>query len=194
VHVAEETKNPEKIMPVAIAIILVSVTVIYVLVSLVAVDSLPIEVLAGSQAPIGLLFEKLTGISPIAITLIAIFATMNGVIIQIIMASRVTYGLASEGKLPGWFAKVNAQTQTPIIATISVTVLILLCALMVELSQLAEITSQLVLAVFLLVNLALIRVKSRKDPAPEGIFTVPAIIPIIGAATCSILLIMPFLI
>jgi len=194
VHIAEETKDPSKIMPWAIAIILISVTILYFLVSLVAIDALSIDVLASSRAPIGLLFEKLTGISPVSISLIAILATMNGVIIQIILASRVTYGLASQRQLPSILAKVNPVTQTPLIATAIVTLLILVLALFVELGQLAELTSQLVLMVFLLVNISLIRVKQRGDIAPDGVFTVPFVIPVIGAVSSGFLLIAPLLI
>ncbi len=194
VHIAEETKDPSKIMPWAIAIILISVTILYFLVSLVAIDALSIDVLASSRAPIGLLFEKLTGISPVSISLIAILATMNGVVIQIILASRVTYGLASQRQLPSILAKVNPVTQTPLIATAIVTLLILVLALFVELGQLAELTSQLVLMVFLLVNISLIRVKQRGDIAPDGVFTVPFVIPVIGAVSSGFLLIAPLLI
>ena len=194
VHIAEETKDPSKIMPWAIAIILISVTILYFLVSLVAIDALSIDVLASSRAPIGLLFEKLTGISPVSISLIAILATMNGVVIQIILASRVTYGLASQRQLPSILAKVNPVTQTPLIATAIVTLLILVLALFVELGQLAELTSQLVMMVFLLVNISLIRVKQRGDIAPDGVFTVPFVIPVIGAVSSGFLLIAPLLI
>jgi APA family basic amino acid/polyamine antiporter len=193
VHIAEETKDPSKIMPWAIAIILFSVTILYFMVSLVAIDALSIDVLASSRAPIGLLFEKLTGISPVSISLIAILATMNGVVIQIILASRVTYGLASQKQLPSILAKVNLVTQTPLVATAIVTLLILVLALFVELGQLAELTSQLVLMVFLLVNISLIRVKQRGDVAAKGVFTVPIIIPVIGAVSSGFLLIAPLL-
>ncbi|HBN31224.1 MAG TPA: amino acid permease, partial [Rhodobacteraceae bacterium] len=99
VNLVEETRNPTKTMPWAIAISLVLVTVIYFLVVFVAVQSVPIDQLAGSEAPIGLLFERLTGFSPLAITLVAIVATLNGVVIEIVMAARVVYGLGRRGRL-----------------------------------------------------------------------------------------------
>ncbi|MDA0222188.1 MAG: amino acid permease [Proteobacteria bacterium] len=116
-------------MPWAIAISLVLVTVIYFLVVFVAVQSVPIDQLAGSEAPIGLLFERLTGFSPLAITLVAIVATLNGVVIEIVMAARVVYGLGRRGRLPQVLARVNATTQTPLVATFLITAVMLGLAL-----------------------------------------------------------------
>jgi len=191
VNLAEEARNPRKIMPWAIGISLAVVTVIYFFVMLVAVRALPQEELIASKAPIGLLFERLTGMSPFAITLIAIVATMNGVVIEIIMAARVTYGLAKGGKLPPVLGRVDPKRRTPLNATIIITSAMLVSALIVPLDFLVSLTSQIILAIFVLVNMALVRVKWRGDPVPDGIFTVPIFIPVIGAISCLFLLIGP---
>ncbi len=189
VNIVEETVDPARVMPWAIGITLCIVTVLYFLVSLVAIDALPLEELAASTAPIGLLFERLTGWPPLAITMIAIFATMNGVVIQIIMASRVTYGLARGRSLPEFLGRVNSVTRTPLLATAIITVTSLLLALFVPLDQLAEWTTQVILSVFVLVNLALLRLKLRHEPAPDGIFIVPVAIPALGAISCFFLVV-----
>jgi len=194
VNLVEETHNPKRTMPWAIIISLIAVTVIYFLVVFVAVQSVAIDELASSNAPIGLLFERLTGISPLGITLIAIVATLNGVVIEIIMASRVIYGLGKKGHLPLALSRVNATTQTPLNATILISLVMLTCALFVPLDFLVTTTSQIILAVFALVNLSLVVVKLRGDPAPDDIFTVPVIIPIIGILTCIFLLFGPLVI
>ena len=192
VNLVEETKNPTKTMPWAIIISLVAVTVIYFLVVYVAVRAVPIPDLVASEAPVGLLFERLTGMSPLAITVIAIVATMNGVVIEIIMAARVVYGLGRKGRLPDWLCRVNPTTQTPLNATVLITISMLAAALFVPLDDLVEWTSKIILFVFALVNLALLIVKWRADPAPEGIFTVWAIVPLIGLVTCLFLLFAPY--
>ena len=191
VNLVEETKNPHTTMPWAIGISLVAVTVIYFLVMLVAVRAVPQEELIASKAPVGLLFERLTGMSPLAITLVAIVATMNGVVIEIIMAARVAYGLAKRGRLPARLAKVDPKRRTPLTATIIITVIMLVSALAIPLDFLVSLTSQVILAVFVLVNIALIHVKHRGDPAPEGTFTIPIVVPMIGAVSCLFLLIGP---
>ncbi len=193
VNMVEETRDPKRIMPLAIIISLIAVTVMYFLVVYVAVQSLPIQQLADSDAPIGLLFSELTGLSPFGITLVAIIATVNGVLIEIIMASRVIYGLAKKGRLPAGLADVSARSRIPAKATLLVTVVMLVLALFIPLDELVEATSQMILVAFALVNLALIRIKLRGDPAPEDIFQVPTVIPIIGAVTCILLLISPVL-
>lgn len=191
VNIVEETYNPKKTMPLAIGITLVVVVILYFFIALVAIDAVPVTELAATKAPVGLLFERLTGFPPLGITIIAIAATMNGVVIQIIMASRVIYGLGKKSYLPKLLAEVNSVTRTPVNATIAITLLILILALLIPLEQLAEWTSQIILSVFLLVNLSLVRVKWRGDPAPKGIVIVPIIIPILGALTCLMLILVP---
>lgn len=129
VNLVEETKNPARVMPLAILITLVIATVLYFAVTAVAVLSVPLEDLGSSNAPIGLLFERLTGSSPIVITLIAIVATLNGIVIQIVMAARVLYGLGKKGSIPAVFARVHPKTQTPVFSTVLVAAAILGLAL-----------------------------------------------------------------
>ena len=191
VNMVEETRDPRKVMPWAIIISLLSVTLIYFLVVFVAVQTLPIHVLAASEAPIGLLFSELTGLGIVGITLIAIFATINGVLIEIIMASRVIYGMANKGHLPQQLAQISANARIPANATLIVTLAMLGLALFVRLDELVELTSQMILAAFTLVNLALLRIKVRGDSAPEGVFIVPKSIPALGSITCILLLVAP---
>ncbi|MEX0627455.1 MAG: amino acid permease, partial [Cucumibacter sp.] len=152
VNVAEETREPEKTMPVAIFLTLGIVMAIYFLVAAVTVLSVPIGELAASNAPLGLVFERVTSLPPQAISAIAIVATLNGVIIQMILASRVIYGLASAGSLPKGLGRVNRMTRTPLVATALVAGAVLVLALGFDLEGLAETTSRLTLLVFVLVN------------------------------------------
>ncbi|MGI9390748.1 MAG: APC family permease [Boseongicola sp.] len=191
VNLVEETRNPRRTMPWAIVISLVAVTVIYFLVVFVAVQSVPLDTLSNSNAPIGLLFEELTGLSPLGITLIAIMATINGVVIEIIMASRVVYGLGKKGRLPRFLAAVNERSRVPLNATILITAVMLVAAILVPLDELVEWTSQMILTAFTLVNMSLIIIKLRGDSPPDNIFTVPLICPILGVITCVFLLFGP---
>lgn len=184
VNLAEETKNPSKTIPWAIFLTLVGATLIYVAVVTIAVLTVPVDELASSNAPVGLLFERITGASPLVITLIAIVATLNGVIIQMIMASRVLYGLGKQGSLPAVFSTINARTQTPVFATIVVVAIILSLALIFPIDSLAEMTSRVALSVFTLINLSLIRIKMRGEKAAAGIFHVKVWVPVLGFITC----------
>ena len=135
------------------------------------------------------MFERLTGASPRTMSLIAIVATLNGIIVQIIMSSRVLYGLARQGELPAFFGAVNSATQTPVNATAVTTALVLVFAVLLPLHHLADLTSRITLVVFALVNLALIRIKARARPAPPGTYVAPAWMPWAALATCAGLLI-----
>ena len=107
---AEETTSPAITLPRAIFLTLLISTALYVLVAIVAVVYVPIDQLSNSEAPLSLVFERTTGMSAGAITAIAIVATLNGVIVQIIMGSRVIYGLAKQGSLPAFLGSVFPWT------------------------------------------------------------------------------------
>lgn len=179
VNVAEEVKDVRRTLPRAIIATLLVTTGFYLVLSLVAILSLPLDALAASEAPMALLLaRKASGMSE-AISLVAIVAILNGALIQTVMAARVLYGLANQGWLPRGLASIHPRTRTPVIATAIVAAIILVFALWLPLVQLAEITSLLMLSVFALVNLALLRVK-RRDPVPPDAFVIPFWIPVAG--------------
>ncbi len=184
VNVAEEVRDVKRTLPLAIIITIGVTTVLYLLIMVVAILSLPAADLAGSQAPLALLFEHYTGRDAVTISLIGMFAIINGSLIQIIMASRVIYGLSSSGQLPGFLSKVNRVTRTPLIATTLVTFMVMILALIGELATLAEITSLILLIVFSLINLALLKIKKR-HPKPVDSIVFPAFIPLLAFVTSS---------
>lgn len=184
VNVAEEVKNPQRNLPLAIILALFITTAFYMLVALTAVLGLPPEILAESEAPLATLMEKAGGQSPVSIGLISLVAVINGALIQIIMASRVVYGMARQQVSPRIFAAVNARTRTPVRATVFVTLAALLLALWLPLVRLAAITSFITLAVFALINLALWRLKLRVAH-PAGVLRNPLWVPVIGFILCT---------
>jgi len=186
--IAEETVKPQKTLTRAIFLTLAITLVLYILVVLAALATVPVSDLSGSRAPLAIVFARTTGLSPVAITLIAVLATVNGIIVQIIMAGRVIYGMANEGALPKVLARVNATTRSPVIATGIATAILLVLALGFTITTLAQWTSAITLAIFLLVCIALARIKHRNDPAPEGTFMVPRWLPYGGALACLALL------
>ena len=142
--------------------------------------SVPIDGLAASTAPLGFVYEHVTGGSPLVISAIAIVATLNGIIVQMIMASRVLYGLAVQGDLPALIGRINPTTRTPLVATGLVVGIVLLLGLVFPIEGLAEMTSRTTLTVFCLVNLSLIRVKLRGEAAPPTAFQVRLWVPVVG--------------
>jgi amino acid transporter len=187
--IAEETIHPQRTLPRGIFLTLGLTVILYMLVVLAALVSVPASELAGSRAPLALVFDRTTGLSPLAITLIAILATVNGIIVQIIMSGRVIYGLANEGALPKALSRIDRRTQTPVIATAAITALVLVLAEAFTITALARWTSAITLLIFVIVCLALARIKRRGDPIPAGTFIVPAWTPYAGAIACTALLI-----
>jgi len=187
VNISEEVKRPERTLPRAIFLTLAISTALYMAVIAVAMAVVPRAELALSSAPLALVFERATGAPPHVVTAIAIVATLNGIIAQIILASRVMYGLAKIGDLPGVFGRVNASTQTPLLATTLATSLAILLATQFPIDRLADATSLIILAIFFFVNIALLLIKRRAEPTPAHAFIAPIWVPPAAAASCGVL-------
>jgi amino acid transporter len=151
-----------------------------VLVALAALVSVPIDSIANSTAPLALVIEH-NGLIPVAMLgVISMAAVTNGALIQIIMGSRVLYGMAGRNLAPRLLAKIHVDTRIPHLATIVVAATVLLFALALPLITLAKLTSGIVLSVFALVNLSLIIIKFREGDL--GIIN--TVIPLTGAILC----------
>jgi amino acid transporter len=179
-NIAEEVKSPGWTIPRAILITLVLSTLLYVLVVWVALNVIPHDELGTAGAPLSRVFERLTGGTPLAFSVIAILATVNGVVFYIVMSSRVIYGLARRGLLAEALARVNPATRTPLVATGLVVAIILALALAFPIEGLAEMTSRLTLIVFAFVNGALIAIQRRRIPAPPDAYVAPRWVPVAG--------------
>lgn len=183
VEVAEEVKDVTKTLPRAIITTLVVTTALYLLLVISAQLAVSAQTLAGFQAPLAELYEALTQREPWLISAISVIAIVNGVLVQLIMASRVVYGLASRGHLPAQLQYVHPRTRTPLPATLLVALLIVVCALLGSLAGLAEFTSVVMLVVFALANLSLWRLKGS-EARPVG-DRIPRLVPFVGFVVCA---------
>jgi len=186
VNVAEEAIKPRINIPLAIIISLFVTTFFYILISVVAIILISPDELAESNAPLAMLYQRTTGQPPFVITIISLISVINGALIQVIMASRVLYGMSRKNWLPEKIGKINETTHTPLVATAIVTAIVLLFALFFPLLSLAKITSYITLIIFMLINFALIKIKYSKG-AHDG-FTVPLLVPILGGASTLLFL------
>jgi APA family basic amino acid/polyamine antiporter len=179
VNVAEEVKNVQRNLPLAIIITLLLTTLLYIVVTMSAVLTVSPADLKASAAPLALVYERSTGRSGELIGLIGTAAIVNGALIQIVMASRILYGLAEQNALPRWLAYIHPKTSTPVVATATVTLGILVLALWIPIAKLAEATSIITLTVFALVNAALWHLK-RLKVVPTATLSVPRWAPLCG--------------
>ena len=183
VNVAEEAKNPRRTMPLAIMFALVASTVLYLLVVIVATTLIAPAELAESSAPLTLVYERSGASNVPLLSLIGMVATMNGVIVQIIMGSRILYGLAREGWLNGNLATIHSRYKTPVTATLVVLGAMIAGTILLPLVSLAQLTSLLVLSIFTLINVSLIFIKHR-TPKHQGYISVPSFVPYAGTTLC----------
>ena len=181
VNVAEEAIKPRINIPRAIIISLVVTTIFYILISVVAIVLVSPQELASSNAPLAMIYKITTGQSPVVITIISLISVLNGILIQVIMASRVLYGMSRKKWLPEKIGEINATTHTPLIATTIVIGFILFFALSFPLLSLAKITSFITLIVFMSINFALVKIKYSKKEH-DG-FTVPLWVPLVGGVS-----------
>ena len=163
VNMAEETVRPERVLAPAVIATLGITTVIYVLVAVLAVAVGGRADIVGSPAPMATLFTALTGWPGSPVAAVAAIAMINGVLVQLVMASRLLYGMARERLVPSWFGEVHATRRTPVRAAIVVALAIATLTLIAPLLSLARVTSYVTLAVFTLVNISLLWIALRGE-------------------------------
>jgi amino acid transporter len=181
VNMAEETRDPQKTMPRAILLALVVTGLLYALVSLAAVRAVPREVLALSERPLALVWEAGSGKSGVFLSAIAVAAAMNGVLAQIVMASRILYGLGKRTRSLMVFRHAHPRFGTPVLGSVLVGGVTIGAALILPVATLAEITTQALLIVFAIVNASLIALKKKQAATP---FDVPIWVPWLGIIAC----------
>ena len=188
-NISEETVNPRRTLPLAMVLTLAISAVVYALVVGVAVLTVGPEDLVSQPAPLSHVFQETTGLPASFITPVAVVATLNGIIVQIIMISRLVYGLSSRGQLPAFLGRIHPVTKTPVTAIAATVLLVLVLALAFPVVALAEWTSRLILLVFAAVCAALLRLKLQGRAAPPGCFQVSSVVPAAGIGLCSLLLV-----
>lgn len=166
VNLAEETVEPDRVVARAILYTLGIATLLYMLVALVAAGAPPAVGSTAGDAPLAALWTRLTGTSGAWLSALALVAVLNGVIVQVIMASRLLYGMARERMLPAFLARVGKR-QTPATAVWIVVGSIVVLALAFPIATLARLTTTVTLLVFTSVNVALVVLAGR--PAHEAL-------------------------
>lgn len=177
VNMAEEVKRPERTMPRAILWSLAITTVLYIAVTLAAVRSVSVDDLAASQRPLVAVWEAGRVENAAFLSLIAVVAALNGVLAQMIMASRVMFGLGRREPKLAVFYHSHPKFGTPVLATVLIGGAVIIAAISLPVSALAEVTSMVLLTVFCIVNIALIALKRKEPDAP---FRVPVFVPWFG--------------
>jgi basic amino acid/polyamine antiporter, APA family len=180
VNVAEEVQEPRRSYPRALFGGLLVAGAVYLLVTVVASIAVPTDELSGSSGPL----LEVVGRGPLSLSTelfsaIALFALANGALINMIMASRLVYGMAQEGILPRALGRVHGRRRTPYVAIVFTTAIAMVLIASGDLSALADTTVLLRLVVFTVVNVAVLVL--RRDHVAHSHFHAPTIVPPIGA-------------
>ncbi|TDD02260.1 APC family permease [Saccharopolyspora terrae] len=184
VNMAEETKEPSKNFPRALLLGMVITATIYLVIAVITSTLVPTAELAESDGPLLLVVKAAAPwFPPILFSLIALFAVTNTALINMLMASRLVYGMANEGVVPSVFGKVHKGRRTPWVSILFTSIIAVILVSSLEISDLGSTTSLLLLVVFAVVNVAVLVL--RKDEVEHDHFKAPTWVPVLGALTCA---------
>jgi basic amino acid/polyamine antiporter, APA family len=187
VNMAEETKDPRRIFPRILLLGLGITGVIYVLVSISAIALVPADRLSEGDTPLLQVVEAGAPGFPLGLFgAITMFAVANTALINMLMASRLVYGLGREGVLPPLLGRVHPRRRTPTVAILFTTAVAFgLITFVGAVPDLGGTTALLLLVVFTVVNVAVLVL--RRKPLDVDHFRTPTVLPVVGALACAYL-------
>ncbi|MGE0630170.1 MAG: APC family permease [Hyphomicrobiaceae bacterium] len=187
VNMAEECKDPTRDFPKVLLAGLFITGAIYVLVSISSITLVPPDQLGEGETPLLKVVQAGAPDFPIWIFgFITMFAVANSALINMLMASRLVYGMSREHVLPPVLGRVHAARRTPFIAIAFTTLLAFaLITFVGEVPALGGTTALLLLCVFSVVNIAVLVL--RRDRVSHDHFRTPTILPVLGAISCAFL-------
>ena len=179
VNVAEETQNPSRIYPRVLLGGLLVAGAIYLLVTFTASMVVDTETLASSSGPLlEVVREGPLSIPTQLFAAIALFAVANGALINMIMASRLIYGMGDQGVMPAVFARVHPGRRTPWVSIVFTALIVMVLIATGDIEALARATVLLLLLVFIVVNVCVFVL--RRDRVEHEHFRTPSVFPILG--------------
>ncbi len=188
-NVSEEVKNPRRDVPFGLVGAMIIATLIYVAVAITAVSVLGWEALAKSAHPLDEVAARaapwFTGIDKVFFA-VTIFAIGNTALLNYLMGSRLLYGMGTQRLLPPALSRIHPRRHTPHIAIVCLFGIVTALISAGDVKAMAEATVLLLLAVFTLMNAALVILK-RRPGEERGGFEIPLLIPALGALVCAVL-------
>jgi amino acid transporter len=179
VNLAEECEEPARTFPRALFMGIAFTGVIYIVISIITSTLVPPSQLTGDGPLLRVVQAGSDRFPPELFAVIALFAICNTALINMIMASRLLYGMANEQVVPAAFARVHAGRRTPWVAilfTVAISVALILTS---DVKELASTTTFLLLLVFGVVNVAVLVLRRR--PVEHRHFRTPTWAAAIGA-------------
>jgi basic amino acid/polyamine antiporter, APA family len=187
VNMVEECKEPNRTFPKILLAGLIITGAIYVLVSISAITLVPPEQLGEGETPLLKVVQAGAPNFPVGIfAFITMFAVANSALINMLMASRLVYGMSRERVLPEVLGRVHVTRRTPYIAIGFTTLLAFgLITFVGAVPALGGTTALLLLCVFTVVNVAVLVL--RRDRVAHQHFRTPTVLPVLAAVCCAFL-------
>lgn len=185
-NLAEEVRDVRRVYPRALFGALITAGVVYVAVGIAAVAVVDPDTLAGSTGPLLEVVDAEGSVPAWVFSLVALIAVANGALLTMIMASRLAYGMAEQGILPSVLGRVLPGRRTPWVAIVVTTLVAIGLVFTGDVAALAETVVLLLLVVFAAVNVAVLVLRREQVDQPH--FRVATVVPVLGVASCVLLL------
>lgn len=204
---AQETKNPQKNMPIGILGSLIICTILYILFAHVMTGVANYKTFAGTDpqdkiAPVAVAIEHMGTpnaagiITPDypwlnrAIVVAILFGYSSVILVMLMGQSRVFYSMSKDGLVPKIFSVVNPKTQTPAKNNLLFMLFVSLFAAFVPARVVGEMTSIGTLFAFILVCIGVWVMRNKMPDLPRA-FKTPMVplVPILGVATCLFMMV-----
>lgn len=193
VRLSQETKDAEKTTPKALLIAISFTVFLYVCVAVAAVSVLDFRVLELSEVPLADVAAVALGNNAfVLLSWIALFSTMNTVLVVMLGGSRIVYGMADTGSFPKTLARVHPRFRTPWTAILGIACVSSLFVLLGDITTIVNIANFMIFIVFFMVNISLIKLRYT-EPEKRRPFRVPfsigrlPLFPFLGALSAVFL-------
>ncbi|HEU4749342.1 MAG TPA: amino acid permease [Gemmatimonadaceae bacterium] len=182
---AEETKNPQRNMPIGILGGLAICTVIYVIVGIVATGIVPYEQLKGADPLSRALTLAGLGTASWIVALGAVVSLTAVLLVFQYGQPRIFYAMSRDGLLPRWASKVHHKSRVPYITTLVTGIAVALGALVADENEIYDLTNIGTLSAFAIVCIGVLVLRIREPDRPRP-FRVPFVWPVtlLGAGAC----------
>jgi APA family basic amino acid/polyamine antiporter len=184
---AQESKNPQRDMPIGILASLAICTVLYIAVAIVLIGIVPYGRLnVPEPIAVGIDATGLTWLSPV-IKISALFGLFSTMLVQLLGQTRIFFSMARDGLLPSLFGRVHPRFRTPHASTILTGTVVAVAAGLTPLDTLSQLVSMGTLLAFVLVCIGIVLLRRMQPDAPRP-FRTPGMpwVPLLGALACLV--------
>jgi APA family basic amino acid/polyamine antiporter len=187
---AEEVKNPQRTLPIAIIGSLVISSILYIIVAAILNGMLPYSAFKETAAPVAFALQKI-GIewASTVVSIGALCGITSVLLVGLFGQTRIFFAMARDGLLPGTFARIHKSFKTPFKGILIVGLIAAILAAFIPLTDVVQLVNIGTLAAFILVSIAIIILRKQQPDIPRPFKTplVP-IIPAIAILFCVLLI------